>query len=1160
MCLGPPVVFFGMNTFAHLHCHTEYSLLDGAIRLRDLCARAVDYGMEAAAVTDHGNLFAALPFYLEAKKHGIRPIIGCEVYVTGNMHDRSDKNRFHLVLLAQNLVGYHNLVRLVSAGFLEGFYYKPRVDKECLKRHAEGLIALSACIKGEIPWTLTQVGMDAGLEVARQYAAIFPGRLYLELQENGLPEQEEANARLLETAQTLGLPLVATNDCHYLEREDFEAHDALLCIGTGKTVDTPGRLRFSSNTFYFRPPEEMEAAFAHVPEALENAARIADLCQVEFDLGRHHFPAYAVPDGCSMEDEFQRLAREGLEVRLRQLPYAVDPQEYRDRLEHELAVITEKGFAPYFLIVQDFINWAKSQGIPVGPGRGSAAGSLVAYALRITDLDPIRYRLYFERFLNAERASLPDIDVDFCYNRRDEVIRYVTEKYGADRVAQIVAFGTMKAKGVVRDVARVLGIPLKDADRVAKLIPDDLKMTLDKALEQEPELRALVENDPVFAKLFHISRRLEGLARHPSQHAAGIVISREPMVEYLPLHVGKNGEVVTQFDMKKVEMVGLIKFDFLGLKTLTVIHDALRLIAHGGGTPPDLETLPLDDAATYELLCRGETDGVFQLESEGMRRVLRSLKPSCFEDIIALLALYRPGPLESGMVDDFIDRKHGRKPIEYAYPELAPRLHPILEDTYGVILYQEQVMKIASELANYSMGEGDILRRAMGKKNPEEMAKQRSRFLSGARENGISEEAAGWIFDLMEKFAGYGFNKAHSAAYALISYQTAYLKAHFPAEFMAATITSEVSNSDKVLAHVNACRDMGLTILPPDVNQSRYEFTVEDGAVRYGLSGIKGVGEAAVQGMVAERDAHGPFASLLDFCCRVDLRKANKKVLEALIKAGAMDTFGCHRGLLLAAVEPVMAMAQRQAKRKRSGQLSFAAMADASTCRLTGIGADVPIEGEVRILDDTEKLRMEKEALGFYLMGHPLEPYREELRRMDLTPLAACAELGEGTAVRVAVLVTGLKAITTKRGDRMAFAEVEDLSGSGEMVLFSDVFAACREVLAAEEPVLVEAEVGRMETDDNGQVVRVKLVTRDMRPLRAAVAESAQPVRVEVPLADVVDWDGLAQVFSRHTGPAPVVLEVVAPEFVCQLQCGPGVTVAAGPQFWRDIECWRGGQ
>ncbi len=1148
-----------MSTFVHLHCHTEYSLLDGAIRLQDLCARAVDFGCGAAAVTDHGNLFAALPFYLEAKKHGIRPIIGCEVYVTEDMRDRTDKQRFHLVLLAQDRMGYHNLVKLVSAGFLEGFYYKPRVDKACLRRYAEGLIALSACLKGEVPWTMTHVGMDAGLEVARQYAAIFPGRFYLELQDNGLPEQEEANARLLEAAKVLRLPVVATNDCHYLERDDYEAHDALLCIGTGKTVDTPARLRFSSNAFYYKSPEEMEAAFAAIPEALENAARIAALCQVELELGRHHFPVYTVPEGRSMEEEFHHLAREGLKDRLRQLPYAVDEQAYWARLDHELSVITAKGFAPYFLIVQDFINWAKSQGIPVGPGRGSAAGSLVAYALRITDLDPIRYRLYFERFLNAERASLPDIDVDFCYNRRDEVIRYVTERYGADRVAQIVAFGTMKAKGVVRDVARVLGIPLKDADRIAKLIPDDLKMTLDKALEQEPALRTLVESDPTFAKLFHISRRLEGLARHPSQHAAGIVISREPMVEYLPLHTGKNGEVVTQFDMKKVEQVGLIKFDFLGLKTLTVIHDALRLVREGGGNPPDVETLPLDDAKTFELLCRGDTDGVFQLESEGMRRVLRSLKPSCFEDIIALLALYRPGPLESGMVEDFIDRKHGRKAIEYAYPELFPRLHPILEETYGVILYQEQVMKIAAELANYSMGEGDILRRAMGKKNPEEMAKQRSRFLDGAKANGISEEAAAWVFDLMEKFAGYGFNKAHSAAYALISYQTAYLKAHFPAEFMAATISAEVANSDKVLAQISACRDLGLSILPPDINASRYEFTVENGAIRFGLAGIKGIGEAAAQVLVAEREAQGPFLSLLDLCQRVDLRKVNKKVLEVLIKAGAMDGLGCHRGLLLAAVDPVLQMAQRQARRKRSGQLSFMETAGENTCRLAGVGMDLDLP-EVPVLDVAELLRMEKEALGFYLMGHPLEPFREEMRRMGLGTLAGCAELAEGTQTLLAVIVTGLKTITTKRGDRMAFAEVEDLSGSGEMVVFSDVYAAHRELLAGEEPLLVEAEVGQAQRGEEGEVTRVKMIARSLRLLREAVAESAAPVQVEVPLQDGIDWDGLAQVFSRHPGPAPVLLKVVAPEFVCQLQVDTRLSVAVGPPFWRDVERWRGGE
>jgi DNA polymerase-3 subunit alpha len=1143
-----------MGSFVHLHCHTEYSLLDGAIRLQDLCARAVDLGLGAAAVTDHGNLFAVLPFYETAKKYGIRPILGCEVYVTQNMQDRTDKSRFHLVLLAQNLEGYYNLVKIVSAGFLQGFYYKPRVDKTFLQEHHQGIIALSACIKGEVPWTLTHVGMDAGLAVARQYAALFPGRFYLELQDNGLPEQEEANARLLEVAEALGLPLVATNDCHYLSPEDYEAHDALLCVGTGKTMDTPDRLRFSTNAFYYKTPEEMEAAFRHLPQALENAAHIADLCQVEFAFDRHFFPAYTVPEGRTMEEEFRHLACEGLRERLRYLP-DVDTQAYWDRLEHELSVIIEKGFAPYFLIVQDFINWAKSQGIPVGPGRGSAAGSLVAYALRITDLDPIRYRLYFERFLNAERASLPDIDVDFCYNRRDEVIQYVTEKYGTDRVAQIVAFGTMKAKGVVRDVARALGIPLRDADRLAKLIPDDLKMTLDKALEQEPDLRALVESDPKLMKLFDISRRLEGLTRHPSQHAAGIVISPAPMVEFLPLHVGKNGEIVTQLDMKKVERVGLIKFDFLGLKTLTVIHDAVRLVAQGGGTPPNLEQLPLDDAATFALLCRGDTDGVFQLESEGMRRVLRSLKPSCFEDIIALLALYRPGPLESGMVDDFIDRKHGRKPIAYAYPELAPRLHPILEETYGVILYQEQVMKIASELANYSMGEGDLLRRAMGKKKPEEMAQQRTRFLEGARANGISEEAAGWIFDLMEKFAGYGFNKAHSAAYALISYQTAYLKAHYPAEFMAATITSEVSNSDKVLVHVSACRDMGLRILPPDINHSFAEFTVEDGAIRYGLSGIKGVGEAAVQSLVAERQASGPFTSLLDFCSRVDLRKANKKVLEALIKAGAMDCLGCHRNLLLAALEPVMGMAQRQARRKRSGQLSFVAD-DGPSCQLTGLGMDLALE--VPELDASETLRMEKEAFGFYLMGHPLEPYREALRGLGLVPLAGCRDLPQGEIVQVAVVVTGCKTITTKKGDRMAFAEVEDLSGSAEVVVFSQVYQRCRAALEGEEPLVVEAEVEHGHGEDD--VDRVKLVAREVQSLREMVSQSTASVHVQVPLRDTVDWDGLAAVLGRHPGPSPVVLDLMAPDFVCRLQCGPGFGVTAGPPFWQDVERWQGGQ
>lgn len=1150
-----------MSGFTHLHCHSEYSLLDGAIRLKDLCARAVDFGFSSAAVTDHGNLFGSLPFYLEAKKHGITPILGSEIYVADDMADRENKRRFHLILLAQNLLGYHNLVKIVSAGFLDGFYYKPRVDKNFLRRHSEGLICLSACLQGEIPWTLRFETMDKALAKTREYMEIFPDRFYLELQSNGLKEQEVVNDRLMEVAAETGLPLVATNDCHYLSKDDYEAHDILLCVGTGKIRSEKQRLKFETNEFYYKTPEEMEAAFAHCPEAVENAGRIADMCEVELKLKQHFFPVYDVPEGSSLDREFRRLAEEGLTARLAALPYAVDESAYRERLEFELQVIIEKGFPAYFLIVQDFINWAKGQGIPVGPGRGSAAGSLVAYALRITDLDPIRYKLFFERFLNVERASLPDIDVDFCYNRRDEVIKYVTKKYGSDHVAQIVAFGTMKAKGVIRDVARALDISLKDADRIAKLIPDDLKMTLVKALEQEPELRALIDGEPRFRELYDASLRLEGLTRHSSIHAAGIVISQKPMVEYLPLHRGKNGEMVTQFDMKKVELVGLIKFDFLGLKTLTVIDDALKLIRKNGKPAPVLEKLPLDDPQTFELLGRGETDGVFQLESDGMRRVLKALKPSCFEDIIALLALYRPGPLESGMVDDFIGRKHGLRAVEYEYPELAPILHPILEDTYGVILYQEQVMKIASDLARYSLGEGDNLRRAMGKKDPAEMARQRVRFLDGAKANGISQDAAEYIFDLMEKFAGYGFNKSHSAAYAVISYQTAYVKAHYPAEFMAAIITSEVSNSDKILAHVSACRDMGIEVLPPDVNRSFNEFTVEGQAIRYGLSGIKGVGEGAVESIVEEREKDGPFGSLLDFCQRVNLRKVNKKVLESLVKSGAMDGFGCSRRALLEGLDRVQGMAQKRAKRKTSGQLSFMGLVEENnTCSLAGLG----LEGEEDLPEfgDDEKCRMEKEAFGFFLIGHPLQPFRQEIRRLGYASLSQCADLPEKTPVQVPVLITSIKTITTKRGDRMAFCAIEDLGGSGEAIVFSEPYAASRELLESEEPLLLVGSVGKRDTpeDDVAEDAprKVKLLAESFKPLSSVTGSGSEPVLLLVRSRHgAPDWRGLSDIVRQYPGEAPVQVDLVREEYICRMQFGPDYAVAPGPDFWRDFEQWR---
>ncbi|MDR0239804.1 MAG: DNA polymerase III subunit alpha, partial [Deltaproteobacteria bacterium] len=842
-----------MSDFVHLHCHTEYSLLDGAIRIRDLCARAKDSGMPAAAITDHGNMYGAAHFYQACREFGLKPIIGCEVYVC---HDHTDKEsdrarqRHHLVLLAQNSAGYQNLIKLVTRGFLDGFHYRPRVDKELLRRHSEGIIALSACMAGEIPRALLHKGMEEAIRLAGEYSAIYPERFYLELQSNGLQEQERINAGLMELAQRAALPLVATNDCHYLDADDVEAHDILLCIQTQTTVDDPKRMRFETKELYYKSIEEMERVFAPVPEALANTMRIAEQCSLEMSFDRHVFPVYALPEGVTPEDEFRRLALEGLEKRLEQHPdrETLDHELYHARLAWELQVITEMQFPAYFLIVQDFINWAKDNGIPVGPGRGSAAGSLVAWALRITNLDPIPYKLLFERFLNSERISLPDIDVDFCERRRPEVIRYVAEKYGEDAVAQITTFGKMKAKAVVRDVGRALGFSFAETDKIAKLVPEDLKMTVSKALETEPELAERYGSDPGIRRLLDISRRLEGLARHASTHAAGVVIADRAMHEYLPLYRGKRGETVTQFDMKMVEKVGLMKFDFLGLGTMTLIQDTLDAIARQGKQAPDLDALPLTDSATYDLYSRGDTDGVFQVESSGMRQYLRMLKPNCFEDLIAMLALYRPGPLGAdGMVEGFIKRKHGELPVIYP----LPMLEDCLRDTYGVIVYQEQVMQIGQIVAGYTLGQADLLRRAMGKKNVEAMAKERSRFVDGAGAKGIDAKKAHEIFNLMEKFAEYGFNKSHSAAYALISYHTAYLKTHFRVEFMAALLTSEMDSQDKLLKYVAACRDMDVQVVQPSVNRSRREFTAHGGQVVFGLGGIKNVGNEAIPAMIA---------------------------------------------------------------------------------------------------------------------------------------------------------------------------------------------------------------------------------------------------------------------------------------------------------------------
>ena len=1150
-----------MSYFTHLHCHTEYSLLDGAIRINDLCSRAVDMGMPAAAITDHGNLFGALSFYLTARQFGIKPIIGCEVYVAQD-HTISEKLRYHLVLLAMDKEGYHNLVKIVTKGWLDGFYYKPRVDKSILKKHSQGLIALSACLQGEVQYVLRKSGLEKARECAMNYADIYPGRFYLELEANGIKEQEEVNDRLIEMAAETGLPLVATNDCHYLNADDVEAHDTLLCVQTKSRISDESRMRFDTNELYFKSPEEMEKAFSHCPEALESVHEIIEKCNLELETGRHHFPSYEPVREKTLDQEFITLAREGLEQRLKSLPYKVDHEAYQKRLAEETEIICSKGYPGYFLIVQDFINWAKDQGIPVGPGRGSAAGSLAAYALGITDLDPIKYTLLFERFLNVERASMPDIDVDFCYDRREEVIRYISDKYGHESVAQITTFGSMKARAVIRDVGRAMGISLAKVDKVAKLIPDELKMTIDKALEKEPELQKIMDEDQTMARLLDICKRLEGMVRHVSTHAAGIVISDKAMQEYLPLYKGKKGEIVTQYDMKRVEDVGLIKFDFLGLKTLTVISDALKLIKLNNMPVPDMSRLPLDDSATFDLLSQGLTDGVFQLESSGMRGVLTDLKPNCFEDIIALLALYRPGPLESGMVNDFINRKHGRTQVEYPHPQLEP----ILKETYGVILYQEQVMKIAQVLAGYSLGDGDMLRRAMGKKKPAVMAQQRSKFLQGARKNNIPEDVAQHIFNLMEKFAGYGFNKSHSAAYALISYQTAYLKAHYPHEFMAALITSEVNNTDKVIAHVNACRELEIQILPPCINSSISQFSVEEGRVRFGLSGIKNVGKGAIECIIRERKKGGQFQSLLDFCQRINSRKVTKRIIEMLIKSGAMDCFGCTRKGLLEGMDMVVVRSQRSAKQKQCGQLSLLSLIEPNEVNVVkGLGLSCPENNLLEFLDD-EKLKMEKESLGFYLSGHPLFPFHQDIKRLHLDSIQGCRELNAHAEVDLPVVVVGKKEIVSKRGEKMAFCQIEDMTGSAEVTLFGDVYAKAKDLLEGDEPLVIKAKIsgyqGGLQSEKNAEdepSKKVKFTAVEINRLDHIISLGSEPVRIDVPIRDEAAndelFDALKVIVKKYPGNVPVHVNIdTGCETQCLLQLGPEFCVTPGQGLWSDLE------
>ncbi len=1115
------------DDFVHLHVHTMYSLLDGAIRLDALFQRAREFEMGAVAITDHGTMFNTLEFYQKAAGAGIKPIIGCECYVAPRtMADKTPedaKGLRHLVLLARNQEGYRNLCQLVTRAQTDGFYYKPRIDKELLAAHCNGLIAMTACLHGEIPMLIKSGRMDQAEETARAYQRMFgEDNFFLEVQNNGIPIQDTVNEALGQMSAKLSIPLVASNDCHYLNKEDVRAHDVLLCVQTGKTVNDAGRFRFRTDQLYFKSKAEMIAEFKDFPGAVENSVRIAERCHVEFDFKTYHFPQFSDPDGLSAEELFVRQVETGFErvwALIHKKNPGADRAFYEERLGYEMGVINKMGFPGYFLIVADFINYAKNNGVPVGPGRGSAAGSLVAYSMGITDLDPIEHGLIFERFLNPSRISMPDIDVDFCINGRDKVIDYVSRRYGGgDYVAQIITFGKLKTRAVIRDVGRALDIPLAEVDIIAKLVPDVLNISLDQALVQEPKLRELQESRPDVAELISICRTLEGLPRHASTHAAGVVIGDKPLVEYLPLYKGKKGEVVTQLDMKLVERIGLVKFDFLGLRNLTVIDNALKLIEGQGKPPVDLSKIDFDDAETYRLLSSGDTTGVFQLESSGMKALLVRLHPENFDDVTALVALYRPGPLDSGMVDEFVERKHGRQEVSYMFDELEP----ILESTYGVIVYQEQVMKIASALASYTMADADGLRKAMGKKIAAMMAAHREKFVKGAVKNGYEEAKAVALFDLMEKFGGYGFNKSHSAAYALIAYQTAYLKAHYPVEFIAALLTSEMNSIDGVVKYIHECRTHQIDVLPPDVNAGETTFTVAEGKIRFGLTAVKNVGEGAVEAIVQERNENGPFESLFDFCERVDLRRVNKRVVESLIACGAFDSTGARRSSMMAILEEALDYGQKVQKERCDPQMGL--FDDGVECNLSVTAPALP---KIPEWEEKERLDKEKEALGFYISGHPLDRYHNILAKFSTAHTENLVEAGDGNLVRVGGMITTSKVIRTKREELMAFIQLEDLRGGVEVIVFPSVYTTCQELLGDDRPVLVQ---GKVQTDDKG----AKILADTIIPMEKAEAMWTSRIRFNLD-AGRTDKEMLAKlrdVIARHPGDCRGVIRFLLPDQV----------------------------
>lgn len=1076
--------------FVHLHVHTEYSLLDGFSRIKNLVNRAKELNMSAVAITDHGCMFGAIDFFKVAKKEGIKPIIGCEVYTAPRgMKDKDpnfDKSQGHLILLAKDTTGYQNLIKLVSAAYVQGFYYKPRVDIDEIKKHSEGIIALSACLAGDVSQALMNRNYDKAKNIALKYKEIFgEENYYLEIQDHNLPEQKEVNRELIRLSKEIGVGLVATNDVHYVRKEDSKIHDILMCIQMGKTVNDPARMRFGSDEFYLKSREEMEEIFPEVQEALDNTSKIAQMCNVEFDFNTIHLPQYDVPDGYTPQEYLRMLCFKGLKER-----YKKPSQEILDRLEYELGVIEKMGYVEYFLITWDFINFARENSIMVGPGRGSAAGSIVSYTLYITDIDPIKYSLLFERFLNPERVSMPDIDIDFCYERREEVIDYVKRKYGEDHVAQIITFGTMGAKAAIRDVGRVLDVSYNKVDNIAKEIPFALGMTIDKALDTNPNLKKLYEEDSETKEIIDVSRKIEGMLRHASTHAAGVVISKKPIDEYVPLYKHQDA-ITTQFTMTTLEELGLLKMDFLGLRTLTVIRDALDLIEKNHNLKINFSKMEYDDPKVYELLSSGNTLGVFQLESAGMRSFMKQLKPDNFEDIVAGISLYRPGPMDS--IPVYINNKNNPENVEYFHKKLKP----IMEVTYGCLVYQEQVMQVVRDLGGYSYGRSDLVRRAMSKKKMDVMEKEREYFIHGKTDengeleiagcvrNGVPEDIGNKIFDDMIDFAKYAFNKSHAAAYGVLAYETAYLKAHYPVEFMAALITSVMGNTDKVVEYIRECNSLKIDVLKPDINKSFTKFSVEDKSIRFGLAAVKNVGVNVLNNIIKERESGGEFKDFNEFCKRLDSKDLNKRIIESLIKCGAFDEMGDNRASLLLGYEKLLESISMDRKKNLAGQVSL----------FDGFEMDESINNDiqsmytlphVKELEEKERLYLEKEVLGMYVSGHPLSQYKDEIKRNTTINNAELNEIKDDyitylnlneREVTMGGIVINKTIRTTKRNDLMAIIELEDLFGVIEVIVFPQVLQKYNTVIQEDKIIYIDGRLSIKE-DENA-----KLIAREIRDM-----------------------------------------------------------------------------